>query len=80
MLVDTFCYYLIYNVLPLCEYVSRYHLHSCQISARSDFKYGCHVAGGHLGKKIVMLLLTSMVGLSQNFNHGYMTEYRKFPI
>jgi hypothetical protein len=27
--------------LPLCEYVSRYHLHLYQISARSDFKYGC---------------------------------------
>jgi hypothetical protein len=52
------CYYLTWhawNILTLCEHVSRHHLPFNQISAWSDFKYGCHLA--ILEKNKVLLLL-----------------------
>jgi hypothetical protein len=42
--MGTFHYYLTYNILTLCEHVSRHHLHFYWISARFDFKYGRQVA------------------------------------
>jgi hypothetical protein len=53
--IGTFHYYLTWNILTLCEHVSEHHLPFNQISARSDFKYGCQVA--ILEKNKVILLL-----------------------
>jgi hypothetical protein len=66
--IGMFHYCLTWNILTLCEHVSRHHLPLNQILARSDFKYGWQVA--ILGKKSA-ITPELMAGSAPNCYHRY---------
>jgi hypothetical protein len=65
--IVVFHYYLTWNILTLCEHVSRHHLPFNQISARSDFKYGCQVEK----KQSAIITPELMAGSAPNCYHRY---------